>query len=361
MIIPNYNNQEHNIREIDNWNLKTKTDIRNYTKTEIPFNNILYNTDNTIFLCLKTLLLNNKEVQFKYWNYDDKLLTIITDKKVNIDKWNEFINKTRINDMNELTEQLNIRSQNDNSNQISLYSVYQFIKNMYKKQNDIAKQYINNYNSIINDKMKVKMNVNNIYLRSDDHIIINIYYNHTYEIDLYKDEFGWYHFSSYFNAENDDIENIIKQFLGRISPYLDKYQQDTIIYTKLEKEIQNWPVESVNSKLLATINFNTGITVYTNTDKEINLFNIFYQPTKEVFEYQTNYMLILNLLINHGYDILNNMYIDINQMPEWMVPYLKQIREDELAKPKYIETDPQEVMQKPEKLKRKSFFKRLFH
>lgn len=292
--------------------------------------------------CIESIVKDNPNIYFDSINYDHKLILLNIKyrsqkgEKLNLDAIQQKLNQDFFHNMTDLSNELKTERGNTDINQISLFNVYKLINDIKKKYNESEAEYLAKYNKLITrtDLKIIKMT----YTKSDT---IEIVFNNGATAVFQKTNTAnpdWTLYSSCSYNQQLIILGLIAPDLNLFEKHTEKFKEKTESTDKIIKSSNSpFNVELLHILSNQLIRINALFNNQNNT-----LFSIFADGE---YSYSINSGIVLSNIIDNEQNILKNIYVNINECPEWMIPYLKQIREDELAEPKYISDNKKLVME----------------
>lgn len=161
------------------------------------------------------------------------------------------------------------------------------------------------------------------------------YYDEEYNFAFYRYLGDWYS-----KTNNEDDKQLNAKILYRsynILQNIEKTCKYAFIFDEKLSMNENTIINSIEN-LFDTRFGPDGVSI-----EHFNLFTLSYDIMKNEFDYSQVPSTILNIIYKKEEVLFEKIYLPIKKCPEWMQPYLTKIREDELAKPKYIEPIPNET------------------
>ncbi len=162
-----------------------------------------------------------------------------------------------------------------------------------------------------------------------------------------------------FERKNDDwyvdfknSNHLATKVSARIAPVTKKIEKEcknSFMFCNYLASHEIQEIETINNPLKISL-CKRGIVIEYG-----ELLSLHFDIESNEFEYDYVSNSITSLLYNNEEILLNRLYVPINKFPSYIQPYLKQIREDELAKPKCIEIVDDNSMQKDKNQKQKKF------
>ena len=266
-------------------------------------------------------------------------------------------NNKQLNSNKEILEELKkllSQPENNDINYISLKSVYHLLNQ--KNIKTYIKNCENELYSVLNetfsdiDQVEIKtVNTNTFkfYIETDDES------KDRYKLN--KTNNDWYINQ---NESANDCLDIVKLVGPIIQDFLSKTEKKLLISEKLKSNLKDEPFTIKNPTTNLDISFDSSGIIISSND----IFKLLCDIQKDNYQYQNVSLSVMNILNNNEENILKNIYLPIEEFPTWFQEILKRTREDELAKPKYIEhiNDIKENNNEEDKKKQKNKFLRFF-
>ena len=321
-------------------------------------------TDKVLEEIVRSIIDENPNVKFEEIMYDSNTKVVLFIIKNNT---KAIINTKNCYDYIEcVTSELSfknideiIREFNDNSNSkiddvdaISAYDAINYFYNIIYNYKSNQKKYLTKINSDIKNKCNVpddlkaiakKIEVTEIRYDGDSAFGNNQVFVSTF-IDGAKIDIV------IFNDEGETQIKFLqpgcakeKNIIGIISNNLNEFINNIKPYINLQNEEKSLVLKSINSKLITTIHKNIGfydklsdISAIINNKQEV-LFSHFvkensYKEKIIPYKYDTSYYNLITYIFNNEANILQNIYIKIEDFPIWTQEDLKAIRKETLDK-----------------------------
>ena len=297
--------------------------------------------------CLKTIFEVNPGVVFNVIQYSrrDKKIYFYTDRKINVDAWNEKNISTYkpIQSTNKIIDEIdNLLGYEDNLDEecISLYDVSRLVKSKYEDY----KQMINAYRLKIGRAIYKKHPYNLIHVDEFD------YDNN----ELMLETSIWDSWEKMIFKKSDDGDLYIYKSESHIDKDLLLYAGDLI--SDLYDECMDYKDfnEQVRYGILSTnSDFKAFISKYAIMFSTSGLHN--FKRDFELIDYtcdddydcKCNSNMILNKVKGHEEELLKNIFVKIDDCPKWSQEKLREMRKEQIEKKR--------TLQKRLELKRKLF------
>ncbi len=241
-------------------------------------------------------------------------------------------NNKQLNSNKEILEELKkllSQPENNDINYISLKSVYHLlnqknIKTYIKNcENELYSLLNETFSDIYQVEIKtVNKNTFKFYIETDD--------DSKDRYKLNKTNNDWYINQ---NESANDCLDIIKLVGPIIQDFLSKTEKKLLISEKLKSNLKDEPFTIKNPTTNLDISFDSSGIIISSND----IFKLLCDIQTDNYQYQNVSLSVMNILNNNEENILKNIYLPIEEFPTWFQEILKRTREDELAKPKYIE------------------------
>lgn len=327
---------------LDNY-YDTWKERENAIKTVIEVDNY-DDFDNSMEKCLDLIMESNPNNSIicirDHVYYNQIQLHIYSKEKLDMSKWNEYINEHIINDLDAFKKDVNklLNIQNTDDNYISLIHI-KYLINQINNQYEMNKsKYLNNFNRVIEENYCGEFCLGEINI-DDSHnmnLVGSLKTGHTFFINLKDDEYGLYfnnatfdeyHFNPLSTNAKNELTKKMKFIVGLIGNDLTTFFKSGKLYSTLKFDIYEYKLHILNSKFKVKMDFHKAITLYT-TLKDGSIHNIVtahYDKNEEPFSYDTYYCAIINLLLNQEEFLFLHSLVNINDLPQWIQPELKEL------------------------------------
>lgn len=290
--------------------------------------------------CIKCIFENNEDVLFNTVQYSrkDKKIYFYTDKVLDLTKWNNRNIKeyTKINNTDTLLSELNYLFDSSNRPReediISLLDVF----NLFLK----TKESIDKIEGIFEDRicniLKDKHN-KDIYSCSllFDYVSNELTLKYSLKGETKKIVFSKSNNDVFIVRSDDSSANKI---FSQISSIICETYDELINFKYFDDSFSNYSIDVINSNLKASIT-NSYIGVYrrprgyfVNKDFEISLGVLI-----NSCHVDCNSSLVLDLITNNEKNLLNNVFIKIEECPKWTRDILYETRRKNLEEEKKSE------------------------
>lgn len=282
--------------------------------------------------CLKTIFESNPNTTFNTIQYSpkEKKVYFYTDSEISLKAWND--KKTTqykpINSSSEILEEIKkilISKKNTDSSCISIYDVAKLLKKKFDDSEN-HKDYWSNV--IFNASKEIIFYLEDVYLHYSSWFPnqITIYFRtpSTLKSIIFSKENGdLYVKKSELSDDNtrkllNTIGNIVLEMLDAF------YKIDT-------KSSMYHEAQSLNANFYIKFNLSE-VEIFNRVEifNEKGDFKLEYNIYEDNYKYECNSYNILNIISGNEDELLKNIFVKIDDCPEWSRPFLYKIRQEQL-------------------------------
>ena len=207
---------------------------------------------------------------------------------------------------------------------VSLYDVFNLIKDKYNEYNSLINDYANIFEHLLYDNfVNVHIDIDNFDYEKDCLTI---------DLDIYKE-----HYNVIFSKKNNDLYILSSQICDKEKIMILIGNEVSELYDKF-MELKDYREQYSSNIRLSNSNFKTNIypwcvEIFATSDfnRYKNIFNmLLFTSSKRVKYEECNSLKLLNYLKNNEDEILRKMFVDIKYCPEWSRDALTRIREQQI-------------------------------